>query len=110
MDLAELRSLYEQSKAYAPDLHRSFEDLVSFHDTMMHERVEFMSRDLPDLQRRCSDDREAMDVLVRKTRELSDELSLLPTSEQIDELVNELGEMMRQKSVFEVRIAQIEES
>ena len=77
---------------------------------MIHERVVLMSCDIPGLRRRCSDAQTAMNVLVRKTRELSDELSLLPTSEQIGELVNELGEMMRQKSVFEVRIAQIEES
>ncbi len=110
VDLSELRSLYEQSKAYVPDLQRSFEDLVSFHNTMIYERVEFMSRDIPDLQRRSSDAQSALDVLVRETQELSEELSLLPTSEQIDELVNELGEKMRQKGEYEVRISQIRES
>ena len=110
VNLSELRSLYEQSKAYVPDLQRSFEDLVSFHNTMIRERVEFMSYDLPNLQRQRSDAQSALDVLVRKTQELSEELLLLPTSEQIDGLVNELGEKMRQKGEYEVRLSQIEES
>ena len=110
VDLSELRSLYEGAKAFVPDLHRSFEDLVDFHNTMIYERVEFMSRDLPTLQRQRSDARAGMEALLRKTQELSDELALLPTSEQIDELVSELGEKMRQRGEYEARISQIEES
>ena len=110
VDLSELRSLYEGAKSFVPDLHRSFEDLVDFHNTMIYERVEFMTRDLPNLQRQCANAQAVMEALIRKTRELSDELALLPTSEQIDELVNELGEKMRQRGEYEARISQIEES
>lgn len=110
VDFSELRSLYERSKVFVPEMQRTFEDLVNFHNTMIHERVEFMSSDLPNLRRRHSDAQVAMEALIRKTHELSDELALLPTSEQIDELVNELGEKMRQMGEYEARISQIKES
>lgn len=110
VDLSELRSLYDGAKAFIPNLHQSFEDLVEFHNTMIYERVEFMSHDLPNLQRKRSDAHAVMESLMRKTQELSDELALLPTSEQIDELVQELGEKMRQRGEYEARISQIEES
>lgn len=109
IDLSELRALYIDAKAFVPELHQSFEDLVRFHNTMIHERIDFMSQDLPELKRQKLEAQTAMEALVRRTKELSDELSLLPTSEQIDLLVNELGAKMRQKGEYETRISQIGE-
>lgn len=110
LDLSEVRDLYDEANLFVPELHRSFEDLVWFHNTMIHERIEFMTQDLPELRRQRDDAQLAMETRMRRTQELSDKLRLLPTSDQIDALVDELGNKMRQKGEYETRILQIEES
>jgi len=41
-----LQTLYQEAKSYIPQLHKSFEDMVSFHNSMIQNRIDFIQKQM----------------------------------------------------------------
>ena len=50
IDTKELKTLYEEVKANISELHKTFEELVSYHNKMIQEKIKFISAELPTLK------------------------------------------------------------
>ena len=46
VNFATLRAIYEEAKSYVPNLQKSYEDLVNFHNTMIQNRIDFIREQL----------------------------------------------------------------
>lgn len=42
VDFATLQAIYEEAKSYVPNLQKSFEDMVTFHNSMIQNRIDFI--------------------------------------------------------------------
>ena len=49
IDLSQLRVLYDEVTMNVSDIHKTFEDLVVYHNRMLLEKVKFISNELPEL-------------------------------------------------------------
>ena len=47
IDVEEIRQLYSLAKIYVPELHRTFEELLSFHEQMLSNKQSFLQADIP---------------------------------------------------------------
>ena len=76
VDVSQIKLLYEEARLFIPNLQHTFEELVAFHNTMLEERVRFISADLPRLEASLRDMHKELENLLREERSLSDALSV----------------------------------
>lgn len=96
-----VRALYEEAKLLIPDLQKTFEETVAFHNQMVGKKMDFITKELPALE----------EELVKAKAEMTDELavesrlaSVLKKSGVIDELqavFTDLGEAHERRGALE---------
>ena len=115
IDFDILHSIYSEANSYIPDLHKSFEDVVAFHNKMIQDRIEFIQGQLgtkKELLRKYSlqlekvlSEKEAITIEVLDEG-LLDELNLLNT--KIEELSYKRGEIEQSITLLEEQEREIE--
>ena len=91
----EVRSIYEQANAFGTQMHHTFEELVAFHNAMLLEKVAFIRRELPDLDKQIGDCYRDIDAVRKEEMALDKKLRLsvsFETYEKISENLFEKGQ------------------
>lgn len=109
IDLQQLRVLYEEVTENISGIQKTFEDLVAFHNNMVIEKVKYISQDLPELIQKLQDSQEELSILLRKEKELTDEVANGDSFEELEKIIFELNEKYRIKGEYESIISQLNE-
>ncbi len=109
IDLQQLRLLYEEVTENISGVQKTFEDLVAFHNNMVIEKVKYISQDLPELIQKLKDSQEELSLLLRKEKELTDEVAKGDSFEELEKIIFELNEKYRIKGEYESIISQLNE-
>ena len=109
IDLQQLRLLYEEVTENISGIQKTFEDLVAFHNNMVIEKVKYISQDLPELIQKLKDSQEELSLLLRKEKELTDEVAKGDSFEELEKIIFELNEKYRIKGEYESIISQLNE-
>ena len=126
IDIEVLRSIYEEAKCYVPALQKSFEEMVSFHNLMIKNRIEFIRAQLlPKVEQHKEKSKQLDELLQEKERltrdsldeGLLDELNVLNRQiedvtlrkGEIQQSINLIEEQEKTKSELEKELADIEE-
>ncbi len=109
IDLGQLRMLYSESKEYIPNLHKTFEDLVAYHNKMIVEKISFITKELPSLNDRIESENRALQTLLSDERELSLKISKSDSFHDLENIISEINEKYRLKGEYENTISQINE-
>lgn len=107
-NLRQLRALYEEAGAFMPELHRTFEELVKYHNAMISEKARFITSELPALEERREVLSAELSRLEARDRELSRVLAGKMSSDDFEEVIVQLNELFQQKGAFESRLSQLE--
>lgn len=110
IDVEELRALYQEASTLLPSLQRSFEELVSFHNGMLDERIRFIKSGLPGLQRQKDTLTEQLEACLARDREVSALLSQNVSSQEAETLIVETNERYRQKGELQAVLEQLKAS
>ncbi len=54
INLENIKRFYDEAKLLIPNIQKSFEETVDFHNQMISEKIEYLSKELPDLKDRIS--------------------------------------------------------
>lgn len=103
IDFATLQAIYEEAKSYVPNIQKSFEDMVAFHNTMIQNRIDFI----------CSQLVAKQDLLAQYSQQLDDILVQKEkvTIEALDEgLLDELNMLNRQIEDLSLKKGEIQQS
>ncbi|KGF03405.1 DUF2326 domain-containing protein [Anaerococcus lactolyticus] len=109
IDLEQLRLLYSESKEYIPNLHKTFEDLVAYHNEMIVEKISFITKELPSLSDRIENEKRTLKVLLSDEKELSLKISKSDSFNDLENIISEINEKYRLKGEYENIISQINE-
>ena len=109
IDLEQLRLLYSESKEYIPNLHKTFEDLVAYHNKMIVEKISFITKELPSLSDRIENEKRTLKALLSDEKELSLKISKSDSFNDLENIVSEINEKYRLKGEYENTISQINE-
>ncbi|MFM7459047.1 MAG: DUF2326 domain-containing protein [bacterium] len=109
-DLQQLKAIYNQTKKNFSGLQKSFEDLVNYHNTMLSEKVLFIRKELPSLEEIIQKQESNLKSLLLEEASLAALIRRSDTYEQLEELVQELGEKYRQKGEYENLLKQLNEA
>lgn len=115
IDTKKIRALYERAKALVPVIQKTFEETLMFHNDMISQKLKFITEDLPQLFEEITSERDALNVLLKREKELSDRLGQSSTVEELENVVFELnsyheskGSLEEQKSLWENTLSNLQ--
>lgn len=107
VDVGELRKLYDEVSDNLKNLTKTFDDLVSFHNRMVEEKVRYISKDLPRLAEQLLEKEAELRQLNRVEVELVEIVSSSGDFEDMEAIVLALNDRHRRRGEFEVIIEQL---
>ena len=108
IDTSQLETLYREAKALIPDLQKSFEELVDYHNKMVASRSRFVSIALPGIRQQINDKQSKLRGLLSKEEEMSKLVTKSETYESLEDLITEMNKEYQQKGEYETQIKQID--
>ena len=108
-DLQQLSAIYQQANAFVPKLQHSFAELVTFHNSMISEKIKFICQSLPELEKDISEYQIELDNLLKKEMDLSVSISKSSSYEELEKFITELNTLYNKKGEYEASLKQIED-
>jgi uncharacterized protein YydD (DUF2326 family) len=109
IDLRQLEIIYEQATSKVTTIQKSFSDLVAFHNTMIDEKVKFITKELPILEKSISEKNDTLRRLLTQEKELALSISKSDSFEELEKVISDLTEKYRKKGEYESIIQQLDE-
>jgi uncharacterized protein YydD (DUF2326 family) len=109
IDLRQLEIIYEQATSKITSLQKSFSDLVSFHNTMIGEKVKFITKELPSIEKAIQENNNGLKRLLEEEKVLTFEISKSDSFEELENIIADLTEKYRKKGEYENIIEQLNE-
>lgn len=109
IDLLQLRTLYEQVTNKVSNIQKTFEDLVKYHNRMIFEKIKFIEKDLPELDKEILDKKKFLESLLEKEKGLAEIISKSDSFKELEKIIAKINDKYREKGEYEGIISQIEE-
>jgi uncharacterized protein YydD (DUF2326 family) len=109
IDLRQLENIYRQATDRVSGIQKTFEELCSFHNRMITEKVSYIAKDLPRLESDLQTKSAHLNRLLQEEAELSTAISRSESFEELEKLIVELNEKYRKKGEYENTIQQLTE-
>lgn len=106
-DEPQLKELYDDVTGRLSDVHKSFEDLVKFHNKMVQEKVRYISKELPSLDSEIFENEKNIKSLLKRENHLANSISKTDSFEEFEKIISLLNEKHRYKGEYEAIINQI---
>lgn len=110
VDTKQLRQIYIQAKDQIAGLHKTFDDLCRFHNSMIAEKIAYIAKDLPVLESELASKSEIIETLLLQERELALNLTKSASYISLEDVIVRINEKYRQKGEFETVVRQIADS
>jgi uncharacterized protein YydD (DUF2326 family) len=115
IDSSQIKSLYEKAQALIPNIQVSFEETVKFHNDLISEKLKYITKELPELQKSIHKAHSAIYNLRVQEKELTEKLQKKGITEELEEIVTELnsqferkGKLEQQKTMWEDSLGKLE--
>lgn len=108
-DLEQLKTIYEQACSFIPDMQRSFEELVSYHNQMLVNKTKFMTQELPELEEKIQSIQTRVKQLRKVESQLQISITASDTFEYLEDIIKHLNDLYQKKGAYESAINSIEE-
>lgn len=107
VDAGELMKLYEEVSGHLGKLTKTFDDLVTFHNRMVDEKVRYISKDLPLLEQTISSKESELRSLSRLEDEYIRDIDESGAIEDMEQIILALNDRHRRRGELETIIEQI---
>ncbi len=106
----ELELLYKKANALIPDLQKSFEDTLVFHNQMIQGKIEYITQELPKINKELrSLDVEVHDLLSRELH-LTEKLKKIGVVEDMQSIMEQLNKFYEDKGKYTEQLSGLRES
>lgn len=101
VDTEQIRVLYTQAKILIPNIQKSFEDTLKFHNGMVDMKLKFMTEELPDLEEEIRSKSSIQANLIVQEKQLSEKLVKSGAIEDLQTIIEELNSFYEKKGKLE---------
>ncbi len=101
VDIKQLKAMYEQANSFIPNMQKSFEDTLTFHNQMINEKIKFITQELPELEQHLKNIKRHITELLIQEKSLSDKLIKSNAMKELQETVSELNKLYEIKGNLE---------
>lgn len=109
IDLSQLELIYKQAASHISALHKTFDDLVTYHNQMVDERISYISKELPGIEEKIRRQDTELKRLLDKEQELAKLVSKSDSFKELENLIAKLNTKYRDKGEYESIISQLNE-
>ena len=109
IDLKQLKALYNEAKLNISGIQKTFEDLVNYHNTMIVEKLKFITEDLPSLNERIRLENIKLNKLLEEEKVVSKKIAKSDSFEELEKIIAKLNEKYMLKGEFESTISNLNE-
>lgn len=97
IDPAQILNLYNEAKSLIPNIQKTFEETLIFHNQMINEKLKFITKGLPDLEKSINLIKREINILLTKERNLSVQLKKNGATEDLQKIIIELNSEFEKK-------------
>jgi len=101
IDTTQIKLLYEKAKLFIPNIQVSFENTVKFHNDLISEKLKYITKELPELQKNISKTKSDLSNMSKLENELTQKLQKVGVTEDLEKIVLELNQHYEKKGRFE---------
>lgn len=101
VDIKNIKALYSEAKALIPNIQKTFEDTLSFHNQMVEERIKYITKELPEIENEISKIKRTLDEKLIIEKSLSESLKKKEFVEDINTIIKELNDAYEKKGRYE---------
>ncbi len=101
LDVSHVAALYNKAKSLIPEIQVSFEETVRFHNELISEKLEYITKELPELEQSIRKLRNEILNLRTKEDELSEKLQKSGVTEDLERIVVDLNQQFERKGNLE---------
>ena len=109
IDVEELRQIYNQAVNFIDKIQKTFEDLVKYHNAMIDEKIKYISKELPDLNKNIMLKKEHLQRLLEQEKELTDKITKTDSFEDLEKIIKDLNEKFMKKGEYENILQQLKD-
>ena len=110
IDTEAIKVVYQEAKAIIPNLQKSFEDTLRFHNQMIDNKIKFLTKDLDGLLSEIDSLKLELNALLEKDKGLSFKLKSLGVLEGLEEIIKQLNIEYERKGNYEEQKRLLEDS
>lgn len=115
VDIEQIKALYEEAKVLIPNIQKSFEETLSFHNEMISERANFIESELPQINSEVTQLKRDINILSIEEETLTKKLRKSGAIEELQGIIIELntlyerkGNLEEQKKLWDRTISKLE--
>lgn len=106
-DLSALKAIYDNASAYLPELHKKFEDVLNFHNSMVDNKIAYLTRNFEADNRELSLRKTDRNEMLELERQLVKELNAVISLDEYNDLIFELNKKFEEKGKKEGLLSEI---
>ncbi len=110
IDLQKLKQLYDEVSINVSDVHKSFSDLVDYHNKMLFEKSKFIEKELNPLNVKLDTEKYNLEDLLEQEKILSKKIAKSDTFEDLEEIIIELNSKYKEKGEYDIVISQLDDT
>lgn len=115
IDTEKIKNLYNHAKVLIPNLQKTFEQTLSFHNQMIDEKVKYITEELPQINDEIQIKENELNALINSEKNLSGKLKKAGALEDLEKIIKELniayerkGSLDEKQSLWENSIRKVE--
>lgn len=101
IDARQIAKLYEEAKTLIPNLQKTFEDTLAFHNSMVSEKISYITKELPELTSEIQRAKTKINELLLEERNLSQLIQKGNAVVELQSLIIDLNNAYEKKGTFE---------
>lgn len=101
IDTSQIKSLYEKAKSLILNIQVSFEDTVKFHNDLISEKLEYITKELPEIEQQIRKIKSEIIVLRREEDALTETLKKSALVEDFEQTILDLNKQFERKGNLE---------
>jgi uncharacterized protein YydD (DUF2326 family) len=109
INVKELEELYKKANVLIPDLQKSFEETVIFHNQMIEDKVKYITKEVPLLIKRIDLLKSKLPGLLEMEKDITSKLKKAGALEDLEEIIGELNIQYENKGKYEEQLSQLKE-
>lgn len=101
INTSQIKSLYDRANALIPNIQVTFEETLKFHNDLISEKLEYITKELPDLEQKLQSLRADLSRLRNQEYDLTAKIQKSGVAEDLEKIVTELNKQFERKGNLE---------
>ena len=101
IDITQIKRMYEKANTYIPNIQKTFEETLSFHNEMIQQKIKFIIEELPQLEKKINEGKRILNALLIQEKKTSESLNKSGAIEDLQIIINDLNSFYEKKGNFE---------